>query len=443
MRESCLQALDRRPDVVGRRRRNGCARCARHTLAATILSLAFVRAAPATDGLEPVGISTQSLLRGGSDVAIGDSALSQIDNPATLMRVPASVDASGELLMPHTQWRSVYDSAESSVDCLPLGHVGIALPHDENLAFGVAAWSKSQLGTSFRLRSIATPFPRRHTSADLRDFGLGLNSALRINDALSIGAGVRLELATGEFTSLAATEQIRFGRGYGLGAGYQLGLHYRIMPDVTFGLGYRSPTWFQDVFGSHTSASMTNDWQLLSPTRPPIHLGRALVDNLVLPQKVLAGLAWQVNDRLRLSTEGRWINYENSSMYKAKYDLNYPARARLNSIIGYRDQFAVMAGAEYKLDACWTVGGGYHWAANPISSRAFLPIADMIVVHHLTTGLTYRKDNWWFGGGYVLGLPNTLSASPRTKILFGLDSLSGEIRQIQHSIFFGGGYSWQ
>ena len=42
----------------------------------------------ATDGLEPIGVSTQSRMRGGADVAVGDSPLSQIDNPATLSLSP-------------------------------------------------------------------------------------------------------------------------------------------------------------------------------------------------------------------------------------------------------------------------------------------------------------------------------------------------------------------
>ncbi len=407
-----------------------------------LLSLGLAGAALATDGLEPIGLSTQSLLRGGADVAIGDSALSQIDNPATLTLVPRSVDTSGELLMPQTRWRGVVDSDDSSVRCLPLGHVGLALAQNDRWSMGLAAWSKSQLGARFGLRSTALPFLQRRTDADMRDFGLGLNAAVRVTDALSLGAGLRGELITGEFTSLAGAQQIHFGRGYGLGAGYQLGLHYRIAPRVTLGLGYRSPTWFQGLLGSHTSSRLTNDWEIRSPGARPLRLGRALVDDLVLPQKILAGVAWEVDDRLRLSAEGRWINSQNSSMYKADFDLSNTVRVRPPSLIGYRDQFAVMAGAEYKLSDRWTIGGGYHHVTNPISSRAFLPIADMIVVHHLTAGLTYRKENWWFGGGYVLGLPNSLAASARTKILFGLDSVDGEIRQAQHSLFLGCGYRW-
>ena len=187
----------------------------RRWAAVWLLVLGLARAALATDGVEPIGISTQSLMRGGTDVAIGDSALSQIDNPATLMLLPRSIDASGELLMPLTKWRGLYDTAESSAKALPLGHAAFATPVKDRFAFGLAFWSKEQLDTNFRIRSTNIPFHERHTYANMRDFGFGPSAAVRVNDALSLGAGMRLELVTGEFTSLAGPEQIHFGRGYG------------------------------------------------------------------------------------------------------------------------------------------------------------------------------------------------------------------------------------
>ena len=410
-------------------------------LAALLFYLGLAPSAQATDGLEPIGLSVQSLLRGGSDVAIGDSALSQIDNPASLRLNRGAVDVAGEFLMPVTRWRGVYDTSGSSVHCLPLGHIGLALPGNDRFNFGVAAWSKSQIATSFHLRPAATLGDPQRVNSDMRDFGFAFDGAVSVTDNLALGAGLRCELITGEFLSLAGPEQVYFGRGYGLGAGFQLGLHYRIVPGLTFGLGYRSPTWFQDLFGEHSSPAFSNDWQVITPGYPGVDFGRATINDFVLPQKISAGLAWQATNRLRLSAEGRWLNYENSSMYRADYNLA-SSRVNLNSTVGYRDQFAIMAGAEYKLTDHWTIGGGYHHASNPISRRAFLPIADMIVVHHLTAGLTYRQGHWWFGGGYILGLPNTLAAAPLTQILLGADSIRGELRQAQHSVFVGCGYRW-
>jgi long-subunit fatty acid transport protein len=261
--------------------------------AATVwLSLGLARAALATDGLEPIGLSVQSLLRGGADVAIGDSALSQIDNPATLRLVPGSIDASGEVLMPVTRWRGVYDTSGSSVHALPLGHIGVALPGNDRFNFGLAAWSKSQIGTSFHLRSLAAFTEPRRTYANMRDIGFGFNGAVRVTDDLSLGAGLRCELVTGEFTSLAGPEQVYFGRGYGLGAGFQLGLHYRITPDLTFGAGYRSPTWFQDLFGEHTSSGLTNDWEIRSTGARAVNFGRPRSTTSRCPRKSPpAGLA--------------------------------------------------------------------------------------------------------------------------------------------------------
>src|SRR5687767_8293589 len=45
----------------------------------------------ATDGVELLGVSTQAQTRGGADVAVGDTALSQVENPATLSLTPAQL----------------------------------------------------------------------------------------------------------------------------------------------------------------------------------------------------------------------------------------------------------------------------------------------------------------------------------------------------------------
>jgi len=64
-----------------------------------------IHAAPAfaSNGVELTGISFNARARGGADVAVGDSALSQIDNPAALALTPRGrprFDFAGELVFP-------------------------------------------------------------------------------------------------------------------------------------------------------------------------------------------------------------------------------------------------------------------------------------------------------------------------------------------------------
>jgi hypothetical protein len=62
--------------------------------------------------------------------------------------------------------------------------------------------------------------------------------------------------------------------------------------------------------------------------------------------------------------------------------------------------------------------------------------------HHITAGLRYEKDNWWVGGGYVLGLKTSLHGEGISAFPFGIDYGFSQLEQTQHSLFFGFGLTW-
>lgn len=401
--------------------------------------------ARATDGIEPIGLSTQSMARGGTDVAVGDSALSQIENPATLTLSPSGkwrLDAAGELLMPQLHWTGPRDSADSAVRHIPLGHAGLVFPGGGPWRFGLALYSKSQLGAEYTMHPAMFPYSDRRMEASLRDFGLAADAAYRLTDKLSLGIGVRGELLTGEFTSVNGPVTLDFSRGYAFGGGFQFGVHYRFLPTLSAGLGYRSPTWFQDLTGEHETSSLAGDWQTSLFPLPPVYVGRASVETIRLPQKLSAGLCWDAADRLRLAAEGRWINYSNSVLDIADFRVAGPLNLHVPSPLGYHDQWVLAAGAEFKLTKHWLLGCGYHYASNPVSRLALLPVVSLVTEHHLTAGLRYQRENWWVGAGYVLGFPASFASHGRTRVPLGVDYAHSQVDQTQHSITCGFGLVW-
>lgn len=412
------------------------------------LALIWPQSAAGTDGIEPIGISMQSLARGGADVAVGDSALSQIDNPATLTLSPddaVGLDFAGQLLMPRTRWDGRIDSAPSTIRHIPLGHVGLALPQNERLTLGVAFHSKSQLGTRFRLRHLVMRDLKRRFGSDMRDFALSLNVGYRSTRKLSLGAGVRGELATAEFNTVSGPLTLDFGRGYAVGGGFQLGLHYQALPTLAFGLGYRSPTWFQDLTGRDSEANFAGESEAGTFGRFPIPLGKGTVRNIRLPQRVAAGLAWDATDWLKIVGEARWLNYAGSTFDTTRLRFLIPISPvgiLAKTPIGYRDQWVFITGTEFKLSRHWKLGVGYHYATDPIANSTVLPIAANVTQHHLTAGLRYEADKWWIGGGYVLGLENAVRANWRTNTPFGTDYRRGRLEQTQHSVMLGFGFHW-
>lgn len=420
----------------------GLANCWLAATVALILWALAPKSAFATNGIEPIGLSTQSLIRGGADVAVGDSALDQINNPSTLTLLGRSLDLSGELFMPQMRWSNSVDSDKSRFRHLPLGHAGVSIPVNSQISLGAAFWSKSLLSTDYKMRIPTDRLNRRRVGADLRNFGFGLNAGVEVTEKLSLGAGVRAELATAEFSTTVGPADVSFNRGWALGAGFQLGALYQLTPRIMLGLGYRSPSWFPQMLGKNGKSAMTNDWIFSIPGVATLPLGHALINDIVLPQRLAAGATWQATDRLRLTTEGRWINYSDSTLNRADFEIEIPRRLNLRMPIGYRDQWAAMIGAEYKLTDQWTIGSGYHFASNPIDRKYLLPIADMIVQHHLSLGATFRTKKWWLGGGYLLGLPSSMSSVSQIELPQHVIRNRQEIRQLQHSMFVGLGMNW-
>ena len=200
------------------------------------------------------------------------------------------------------------------------------------------------------------------------------------------------------------------------------------------GLAYRSPTWFGDLAGGDAKASVLGVL--------PVPLGAARICDLNLPQKVTAGAAWDANDWLKLIGEVRWLNYANSSFHSMTIgtdgfiDLRYPMP------LGYRDIWAFILGAEFKLDEHWTLGTGYHFATTPVDRANLAPIASIPVQHHLTAGLRYETPRWWVGGGYVVGFRASLKGPGYSRIPLGVDFGNSEVAQTQHMLSVGFGFRW-
>jgi long-chain fatty acid transport protein len=415
-----------------------------------MLSLFFtaVWSGPAsgTDGIEPIGVSVQAQARGGADVAVGDSALSQFDNPATLSLWPRDryrFDFAGEVLIPRYHWEGRVDSADSEIGLIPLANLAMVLPHNDRLTFGVGVQSKSVLMSRYQLRHILLGVLDRRVNMDMRDISIPFNLAYRLTDTLSIGGGVRGEFATTEFSTVQGSADVEFGRGYSAGAGYQVGLHYRPLPNLAFGLGYRSPTWFGDLSSGDTDALFVGDAETELFGFVPVRLGPARMESLRLPQRVAAGAAWDATDWLKLVGEVRWLNYSNSTLHEAVLQTGRLIDLQIRSPVGYEDQWAFMTGGEFKLDEHWRLGVGYHYATNPIDGARMLPIAAVIAQHHITAGLRYEKDNWWVGGGYTYAPRTSMNGTGWSEIPLGIDyGRRSTIEQSQHSIGIGFGFSW-
>ncbi len=405
-------------------------------VAASVL-VTVTPAALATDGLLPIGVSTQAQARGGADVAVGDSAVSQVYNPASLSLFPRHkyhFDLAGEMGILPGHWRGPAGSADDERLFGYLANMGLAIPLDDIFTLGLALHSRAGTQARYKNRHLMIPFMKSRVHGDLKVIAPHLNLGIKVNDKLSFGIGGRMDVATAEVSTVLGPADVDFARGYAYGGGFQAGVHYQATDDLSFGAGYVSPAWCSDLAGGNLEAALLG---LI-----PIDLGEACMTDFKLPQKVFVGTAWDAFDWMTLHGEVRWINWHNSTFHKTTIatdgliDLRYPFA------LGYQDQFAFIVGADFKLSEHWTLGTGYHYGTEPVNPANLLPTGSVLPQHHATIGLRYHQDNWWVGGGYILSFPIHVEGPGYSDILLGLDYGCSEVWQTQHGFSVGFGFSF-
>jgi len=402
-----------------------------------ILQSTIVSSLRASDGVELTGVSLPSHIRGGADVAVGDTALSQIVNPATLSLIPVGqhwADFSGQLIFPQVHWQGPADHADSEVRMIPLADVAYAEALSDRWSWGLALNAKSGLATRYHYRPLLMPWTEVNANSDCKNVSFSLGSSYKLSKKLAIGASVRAEVTTAEFQMPLSVANVCFNRGESFGGGASLGLIYRPIDTVTLGLAYRSITWSTDIAGGDATASILG--------LPEINLGHANIDKFQLPQRVCAGAAWDVTPWCKLVGEARWINYSNSSWRNFVVATDGPIDLRVPMPLGYRDQWVFIAGSEFKLDDHWRWGLGYNYGTQPVTGPHLAPMGSILAQHHIHTGLRYETDKWWAGVGYILSPSVKLSAPGRTDIPLGIDYSRGSVEQVQHSLVFGFGFHW-
>ncbi len=388
----------------------------------------------ASDGLEPIATSMKARARGGADTAVGDSALSQIDNPATLSLRPRgkiTIDMDSELALINSHWDSPIDSSTSTVKAAPLFNTGLAFPINDRLTLGAAMHSRGGIGTTYYMRHLLIPFMKRRVGSDLKVIDLPFAAAYKLTDKLSIGFGPRVEIATAEFSSVLGPADVEFQRGWAVGGAFQFGLFYKATEQLSLGLGYRSPTWFNDLKGGQLRASLLG--------LPEIALGDVAIDRLHLPQRITAGAAWDATKWLKLVGEVRWINYTQSTLNATTIRLSGPVDLGYPLPLGYQDQWAFIVGAEAKLSKNWILGLGYHYCTPAVPPANMFPMGSIIAQHHVTLGLRYETERWWAGAGAVIGIPATLRGPGYSNIPLGVDYGVSTLHQTQHAVFVGFG----
>lgn len=241
---------------------------------------------------------------------------------------------------------------------------------------------------------------------ELLTMGLNPTIGYRVNDWLSVGAGV--SLVYGELSQDVAVNNNPLGIGStpdgtlkvdsdDIGFGYNLGVLVEPRAGTRLGLTYRSEVDLQ--FDDAVKASnLSLFWSgLLDSVLGP---GRKTDLELTIPQAVMFSVYHQLNDQWALLGNIGW--QEQSAFGKTNISLASTVTTSLTADRNFHDTWHYALGAQYRFDPRWLLSFGVAYDESPVDDEDRTPDMPLDRQIRYAAGLQYAvNDDLTIGAAYT------------------------------------------
>lgn len=207
--------------------------------------------------------------------------------------------------------------------------------------------------------------------------------AYKVNDKLSIGAGVDIQYADAELTSaaFAGTTGTSTLKGDDISFGYNIGLMYKPTDETTLGLHYRSQVNHkldgEIIVEGSTGADRNDDG----------------VANLNLPEILSLSATHALDNQWSIMGGATWFGWSNFERITATNDAGVQVQ---NIAQNYKNTLALNIGAEYKHSPDWTFRTGVQYDPTPTTDG-------------FRTTRTPDGDRIWISGGATYNVNDKMS----------------------------------
>lgn len=242
--------------------------------------------------------------------------------------------------------------------------VGIGAPFGLMTEYEDAAWAGRYHSTKFDIQSV----------------NINPSIAYKVNDRLSVGAGLNWMHLDAEFSRAAPFAVAPLGyvgdldatvEMKGHGWGWNVGLIYELTPDTRIGLSYRSHVTI-DADGDTT---VSNQSVRHPAVAPQVHtLSADASTSVKLPDTAVLSVVHDLNDRWQLLGDISWTGWSSISSLDIANSGN-PAIPGDSLDLKFRDTWRVALGANYRLNEKWVLKGGVAWDQTPIRNSHYRPTA--------------------------------------------------------------------
>jgi long-chain fatty acid transport protein len=399
-----------------------------------LVTLACSSLAHAANGLNLIGVSTESIGMGGADVAVARDTFALNSNPAGLTQINArQLDVAFGVVyrLDVSHEDGLGNDAQSSIDYVPVGSFGYAASTgDGGPTWGIGLFAQG--GAGYEYQNLITAIGTRDDLiSNLGIAKLSAGAAYAASPGVSLGASAALTYAqldqkvlpdTSVYTGNPATSFFGYTADglTGLGVGVKLGVQYRPAPNQTWGIAYTFPTTLDLSGGS------------LESNQSALGLGYVRyndvrVTGLQLPRELGIGYARQETPGLLWTVEHNWLDWSSAmqSLTVEATDPSNPASPPINttSPTGWRDQYVLALGLVYSPDDLNVWRAGYNYGRNPIPPENLSPLLATITEHHFTFGYGRQLGTQWRTDVAVqYNVPNSVTyTNPRS--LFGPNAI--------------------
>jgi len=369
--------------------------------------------------------SARSQALGGIYVTSSDDAVDALAaNPAGLTSLSGrTLDVSVSLMLPRGSFsNSVNNSAQLSQTpgALPYGAFGMPIRHSRfswGVGFvpdlmSVANWhyvdAPGVAGATYGMQQQKSAILAGRAMA-----GLGVVLNPKISIGVSLGADYNSNTLDAPYIFqqqpvLKGLKTLLDLHTTGYGWNGSVGALIRPTRSVEVGLAWKSSTTI--ISKGAASGDVYAQFAALGLTGVPSTFNYSAQVRNVLPQSLLANVAWRVNQRWLLAFQTNWVNWHNAFV-TLPVTLTNGTNAAINGLLNsttlqdgvpldWKDQYSFHVGAERLLTERTSLRFGYAHANDPVPSSTLTPLTAAIMSNQISTGLVYHPGRSSFEFAY-------------------------------------------
>ena len=227
----------------------------------------------------------------------------------------------------------------------------LATPINDKTTFGLSITSPFGLSTKYDKGWVGR---YRAIESSIATFNINPSLSYKINDKLSVGAGLQAQYYKAALTKAVYTggaDAIGKVHGSDWGYGYNLGANYKINDQLKFGIGYRSKIDYKI-----TGTSRVADLSLYSDINA----------KTTTPESLTAGTSFKLNEAVELAYDVTWTRWSRlkSLIINATQNSSLNDRADFN----WHDSFLHSVGANFSVNNQWLVRTGVAYEKDAVTN---------------------------------------------------------------------------